>query len=956
MPEALLTENKASLYDNNWEVFLPFGHGTPDGFAGLDSEEFAKNTGLIKFFMANIPCLTGSETANANAASIALANPTGGSLVSVNNTSYGYLTEEGIGKRYCGLSDELADHCLDTYVGGATAGESWRNAISVFAGKVLSTEGFSTEALTARGHNGESTVTLHKDKENEYDLIVPDKNYVIAAMIEENLFGDPLVKIQTTSKTTSIAATASRSARDHGVCADEFTSTALAEFNKADSKSLTVTGACTTESAITVPEGKTLEVLNETTLTSTHEDGVTVNGTLVGAGTVNAAISFGANSTLDVSRLAKLTIPAGKDVTLPQAGINFIVPEGTTKIPAVLSLLVCNRADEGDHRALVKSVTAKGSESALMPCGTAFKLEALNGKIYLVDEGNMIEVPHFLTDLGATVATITIEDKEGNKRELELARNPENPEVILDHYLVPAGSKVVITITPDAEHSGANQTATINSAADLSAITGELTAYTTKRAAATVFYNAGTGVEYSGAMANKVVNAEGHNSQILDGDTVVFDRNHAVPTDIVVGADPKGAKLIFEKDVTLTTEQTTPLFTGKAFEIHADHVLTFMPGTTEGFKLGNCTMDKGTAAFAAGGQNNENNIFYLDSIVGTTLLDFRPEVEIRSLNSDNWIHFHTRVTGGATVTGSVRILGDARVIVKRSEYITVAGDVTAQVVDADGNPVAGEYHRLTIDAMDAMVEWWDDNGTPRLKPVNLLKLKDKATADAIVGRINLIAPEVKDENGELILWQLDTLESDMIVMTRLEYDVREGFFTNGILGKDEYADWKYNSAFDSRVTKIQATCPAELKFDFTGAAEGAQITVALPIELSGTGKLTFDVPEGKTVVVTGTVSGTAGVRKSGKGTLIFGGTADNTFEGSLVVSEGTVRTTKARGYSIHHDLDDGRSSILKSTSIRVRHSMSAMSATSTISRSSRPVRSRTRFIAPPGSARSRRSR
>lgn len=898
MSAELLAENKASLLNGNWEVFLPFGHGTPDGFAGLDTEAFGTNSGLAKFFMGNIPCLTGSQTAECNAASAALANPNGGALVSVNNSSYGYLTEAGITKRYSGLSDELADHCLDTYVGGATAGESWRNAISVFAGKVLSTEGFKNDALVARGHDGCSTVTLHSGKANEVELTVPDKNYVIAAMIEENLFGDPLVKIQTTSKSTSIAATASRLARDYGVCADEFAN-ALAEFNKDDSKSLTVTGACTTESAITVPEGRTLEVLNETTLTA---QSVTVNGTLVGAGTVNAAITFGANSTLDVSRLAKLTIPAGKDVTLPQAGINFIVPEGTTKIPAVLSLLVCNRADEGDHRALVKSVTAKGSESALTPCGTAFKLEALNGKIYLVDEGNMIEVPHFLTDLGATVATITIEDKEGNKRELELARDPKNPEVILDHYLVPAGSKVVITITPDAEHSGDNQTARINSAADLSAIKGELKAYTTERTASTVFYNAGTGVEYSGVMANKVVNAEGHNSQILDGDTVVFDRNHAVPTDIVVGADPKGAKLVFEKDVTLTTEQTTPLFTGKAFEIHADHVLTFMPGTTEGFKLGNCTMDKGTAVFAAGGQNNENNIFYLDSIVGTTLLDFRPEVEIRSLNSDNWIHFHTRVTGGATVTGNVRILGDARVIVKRSEYITVTGDVTAQVVDAAGKPVAGEYHRLTIDAMDAMVEW-DDNGTP--KPVNLLKLKDKATADAIVGRINLIAPEVKDENGELILWQLDTLNDGMIVMTRLEYDVRDGFFMNGILGKDEYADWKYNSAFDQSVTKIQATCPAELKFDFTGAAEGAVITVDKPIELSGTGKLTFDVPEGKTVIVTGTISGTEGVRKSGKGTLIFAGDADNTFEGSLVVSEGAVRTTKAHGYSMHRTLSDG---------------------------------------------------
>ena len=129
---------------NDWEVALPFGHGIPDTCAYIDDTAFSGQTGLIRFFAANIPCFTGSVTTFSNEAGlqpaiaqILLSNPNGGSLVSINNTLYGQCTSTTANGRYCGLSDELLDYTLDAYVrDGKTAGEAWKYAISAYAGIV----------------------------------------------------------------------------------------------------------------------------------------------------------------------------------------------------------------------------------------------------------------------------------------------------------------------------------------------------------------------------------------------------------------------------------------------------------------------------------------------------------------------------------------------------------------------------------------------------------------------------------------------------------------------------------------------------------------------------------------------------------------------------------------------------------------------------------------------------
>lgn len=166
----------ADVAAKNWEVFLPFGHGTPDGFAGFDTYDFKDSTVIMKFFMANVPCFTGSTTSETSGAQVALSNPNGGSLVSVNNTSFGWASPSGIKERYLGVSDELVDWCLDAYIKeGQTAGESWRKAIATYSPRVFTPE-TTAEEIAKRGHTG-------------------DEDCVYAAIVEEMLFGDPLIQI-----------------------------------------------------------------------------------------------------------------------------------------------------------------------------------------------------------------------------------------------------------------------------------------------------------------------------------------------------------------------------------------------------------------------------------------------------------------------------------------------------------------------------------------------------------------------------------------------------------------------------------------------------------------------------------------------------------------------------------------------------------------------------------------
>lgn len=168
----------------NWEVSLPFGHGIPEACAYIGEEKFREQTGLIKFFMANIPCFTGTVTSFSHEAGLlpaiaqlSLSNPGGGSLASINNTLYGQCTDCTTTKRYCGISDELLDYTLDAYVrDGKMAGEAWKYAISTYVGIIY-------------GENQEEEVKKRSCSIEEH------LHYIQSAIVEEMLFGDPLIKL-----------------------------------------------------------------------------------------------------------------------------------------------------------------------------------------------------------------------------------------------------------------------------------------------------------------------------------------------------------------------------------------------------------------------------------------------------------------------------------------------------------------------------------------------------------------------------------------------------------------------------------------------------------------------------------------------------------------------------------------------------------------------------------------
>lgn len=57
----------------------------------------------------------------------------------------------------------------------------------------------------------------------------------------------------------------------------------------------------------------------------------------------------------------------------------------------------------------------------------------------------------------------------------------------------------------------------------------------------------------------------------------------------------------------------------------------------------------------------------------------------------------------------------------------------------------------------------------------------------------------------------------------------------------------------------------------------------------------FDVAEGNTNTVTGQITGTGGVTKTGLGTLVLAGTTTNDFTGSSAVNAGTLHLNKPAG-------------------------------------------------------------
>lgn len=184
---ANLTENytaddtepmKRKILGENWEMFMPYDHGTIEGISFLSTEFFGNNAGLIKFLACNAPCFGGSVNnfIYSSVAETAISNPNGGALVAIGNTSYGQSAETSFASRRCGISDEMLDWTLDAYLEGKTAGEAWKYAISTYVGIIY-------------GANQQAEIEK-RDCNVEEDL-----PYIQSAIVEEMLFGDPLIKL-----------------------------------------------------------------------------------------------------------------------------------------------------------------------------------------------------------------------------------------------------------------------------------------------------------------------------------------------------------------------------------------------------------------------------------------------------------------------------------------------------------------------------------------------------------------------------------------------------------------------------------------------------------------------------------------------------------------------------------------------------------------------------------------
>ncbi len=170
---------KECILGEDWEMFMPYDHGTLEGISFLSTGFFGNNVGLIKFFACNAPCFGGSVNNfdYSSVAETAISNPNGGALVAIGNASYGQSAETSFAKRYCGISDEMLDYTLDAYVrDGKTAGEAWKYAISTYVGIIY---GANQQAeIEKRGCNVEE-----------------DLPYIQSAIVEEMLFGDPLIQL-----------------------------------------------------------------------------------------------------------------------------------------------------------------------------------------------------------------------------------------------------------------------------------------------------------------------------------------------------------------------------------------------------------------------------------------------------------------------------------------------------------------------------------------------------------------------------------------------------------------------------------------------------------------------------------------------------------------------------------------------------------------------------------------
>ena len=166
--------------------FLFFNaHGSGSTVVSLEPEHLNASTGLIRFIAGNVSCYSGNVDATLSRdfsgsgtetsysdltiADSALSNPWGGSLASINNSLLGQEYYGSFTNLYDGISDELLSHTQDAFFrDNLNAGESWKYALATYATK-------------AEGS----------------DFVRGDMMYVRSAMVEEILFGDPLVQLET---------------------------------------------------------------------------------------------------------------------------------------------------------------------------------------------------------------------------------------------------------------------------------------------------------------------------------------------------------------------------------------------------------------------------------------------------------------------------------------------------------------------------------------------------------------------------------------------------------------------------------------------------------------------------------------------------------------------------------------------------------------------------------------
>ena len=163
----------------------------------------------------------------------------------------------------------------------------------------------------------------------------------------------------------------------------------------------------------------------------------------------------------------------------------------------------------------------------------------------------------------------------------------------------------------------------------------------------------------------------------------------------------------------------------------------------------------------------------------------------------------------------------------------------------------------------------------------------------VVLRLNRFAREVADEMGfayadaySLLVNSLEWASGDQFHWTTAAY-TRLAEFITAEIGIAAPASRTYSGS-DGVWNKASNWSPQGIPSAGETAVFTANATITGPVQLDR--KITLDVESGKTVTISGSISGAGGIVKTGLGTLVVSG--NNSFTGNFVVSNGAAR---ARG-------------------------------------------------------------